>query len=263
VETIPAPDPSAETTDWTERASRDMERAIAALTERGVELALVMIDTGYTSDGVFAPPPAYLREIVRRTHAAGALFVADEVQAGYGRCGVNLWSFRDSDVVPDLVTLGKPMGNGHPVAATVLRREIAERYAREEAFFSTFGGNPVACAAALAVLDVVHDEDLVRNAAEIGAHLRASLLHVAERHPIVTDVRGRGLLIGVELRDGDRPASDEAGAIANGMRERGVLIGTTGPDGNVLKIRPPLVVSRRDADAISGTLEETLTALGR
>ncbi|MFL5768415.1 MAG: aminotransferase class III-fold pyridoxal phosphate-dependent enzyme [Actinomycetota bacterium] len=257
VETIPAP--SETSADWTQRASADMERAIAALAERGVEPAVVMIDTGYTSDGVFAPPPAYLREIVERTHAAGALFVADEVQAGYGRCGVNLWSFQDSGVVPDFVTLGKPMGNGHPVAATVMRREIAERYARGEAFFSTFGGNPVACAAALAVLDVLRDEDLVRNTAEIGAHLRASLLRLRERFPLVADVRGRGLLIGVELAEEGRPAAEAAAAVSNGMRERGVLIGTTGPDGNALKIRPPLVVSREDADTIAATLEETLS----
>ena len=261
VETIPAP--SGATADWSERAGADMERAIAALAEHGVEPAVVMIDTGYTSDGVFSPPPAYLQEIVWRTHEAGALFVADEVQAGYGRCGVNLWSFEDSGVVPDLVTLGKPMGNGHPVAATVMRREIAERYARDEAYFSTFGGNPVACAAALAVLDVLRDEDLIRNAAEIGAHLQASLLRLKELHPLVADVRGRGLLIGVELREDDRPAPQTAAAVSNGMRERGVLIGTTGPEGNVLKIRPPLVVSREDADMIAATLEETLSAIAR
>jgi len=154
------------------------------------------------------------------------------------------------------------MGNGHPVAATVMRREIAERYARDEAFFSTFGGNPVACAAALAVLDVLHDEDLIRHASEIGAHLQASLLRLRERHPLVADVRGRGLLIGVELREDGHAAAEVAAAIANGMRERGVLIGTTGPEGNVLKIRPPLVVSREDADTISTTLEEALSAVG-
>jgi 4-aminobutyrate aminotransferase-like enzyme len=262
VETLPAPDGPPSATDWTDRAARDMERAISALAERGVAPAIVMIDTGYTSDGVFAPPPAYLQEIVRRTHAAGALFVADEVQAGYGRCGVNLWSFLDSGVVPDFVTLGKPMGNGHPVAATAMRREIAERYAREEAFFSTFGGNPVACAAALAVLDVLHDEDLIRSAAEIGAHLQASIRRVAERHPVVSEVRGRGLLIGVDLRENERPAGDTAAAVANAMRERGVLIGTTGPDGNVLKVRPPLIVSREDADTIAATLDDSLTSVG-
>jgi 4-aminobutyrate aminotransferase-like enzyme len=142
-----------------------------------------------------------------------------------------------------------------------MRHEIAERYARDEAFFSTFGGNPVACAAALAVLDVLHDEDLIRNAAEVGAHLQASLLRLMEGHPLVADVRGRGLLIGVELREDGRPAPEAAAAVSDGMRERGVLIGTTGPEGNVLKIRPPLVVSRDDADTIAATLEETLSAL--
>jgi 4-aminobutyrate aminotransferase-like enzyme len=262
VETIPAPDPAGGE-DWQARAVRDIDHAVEALAARGVDPALVMIDTGYTSDGIFAPPLTYLQEIVRRTHDHGALFVADEVQAGYGRAGSHLWSFQDSGVVPDFVTLGKPMGNGFPVAAVVMRREIAERYAEEEAFFSTFGGNPVACAAALAVLDVLRDEDLIRHAAEVGAHLQAALLRLAQTHPLISGVRGRGLLIGVELRDGDRPAGAEADAVSNAMRERRVLIGTTGPGGNVLKIRPPLVITRAEADTIATTLEDALRALGR
>ena len=259
VETLPAP-PTGE--DARERTAHDLDAAIAALEARGFELAVVMLDTGYTSEGVVVPPPAYLQEVVRRTHEAGGLVVADEVQAGYGRTGAHLWSFQDSGVAPDIVTLGKPMGNGFPVAAAVTRREIAERYSAEQEFFSTFGGNPVACAAALAVLDVIRDEDLIRNAGEVGQHLQATLRKLMERHPLVADVRGRGLLIGVELRREDGiAASKEADAVVNGMRDRGVLIGSTGPEENVLKIRPPLVIDREDADAIASALDETLSAL--
>jgi 4-aminobutyrate aminotransferase-like enzyme len=268
VETLPRPDgyrgAYTDVKDWGPLAGEQIEAAIRALGERGIRPAVVMLDTGYTSDGIFAPPPSYLQEIVRRTHEAGGLVVADEVQAGYGRTGVHLWSFQDSGVVPDIVTLGKPMGNGHPVAAAVLRRDIADRFARAQEFFSTFGGNPVACAAGLAVLDVIEDEDLVRHAAEIGAHLQARLRTLAERHPLIGDVRGRGLLIGVELvrdRSTKEPATREADAVMNGMRDRGVLIGSSGPDSNVLKIRPPLVLSAADADLIAATLDETLASL--
>ena len=139
----------------------------------GFRPAAVFVDGAFTSDGIFAPPPAYLRELVRRTRAAGALFVADEVQAGYGRMGDGLWSFEAAGIVPDIVTLGKPMGNGHPVAAVITRAEIVDRFAAETEFFSTFGGNPVACAAAMAVLDVIEDEGLTANAAAVGEEIRA------------------------------------------------------------------------------------------
>jgi 4-aminobutyrate aminotransferase-like enzyme/Ser/Thr protein kinase RdoA (MazF antagonist) len=269
VETLPPPDAYrgayADVPDWRALAGEHLDAGLAALGERGFRPAVVMLDTGYTSDGIFAPPPPYLQEIVRRTHDAGGLFVADEVQAGYGRTGTHLWSFQDSGVVPDIVTLGKPMGNGHPIAAAVMRRDIADRFARVQEFFSTFGGNPVACAAGLAVLDVLEEEDLMRHAAEVGAHLQARLRTLSERHQLIGDVRGRGLLIGVELvrdRSTKSPAKREADEVMNGMRERGVLIGSSGPGSNVLKIRPPLVVSTRDADLIAGTLDETLASLG-
>jgi 4-aminobutyrate aminotransferase-like enzyme len=222
------------------------------------------MDTGFTSDGVPMPPPGYLEGIVRRTHQAGALFVADEVQAGFGRLGT-LWGFEAAGIVPDVVTLGKPMGNGHPVAAVVTRRDVTERFGSSREFFSTFGGNPVACAAGLAVLDVLEEEDLLRHAAEVGDHLRGALRGLAQRHEVIGDVRGMGLLTGVELvrdRATRAPAGGEADAVASAMRDRGVLIGTTGPDGNVLKIRPPLVFAHEHADHLVATLDEVLAALG-
>jgi 4-aminobutyrate aminotransferase-like enzyme len=193
------------------------------------------------------------------------VYVADEVQSGHGRTGDSLWSFTPAGVTPDLVTLGKPMGNGHPVAAVVARSEIVDRFGVDHEFFSTFGGNPVACAAALAVLDVIEDEGLLANAARIGARLRATLGELAATHEAIGDVRGRGLMVGVDLvsdRASREPATDLAKRVMNEMRERGVLVSTTGREGNVLKIRPPLVVGEAEADLIVATLDASLTAAG-
>jgi len=269
VATVPPPDtwrlPAADGPAWPERAAARLDEAVADLADRGIRPAAVFVDGAFTSDGIFAPPPAYLQELVRRTHAAGALFVADEVQAGYGRMGDGLWSFETTGIVPDLVTLGKPMGNGHPVAAVVTRADIVDRLAAETEYFSTFGGNPVACAAAMAVLDVVEDERLAANAAVVGEAIRAGVRELAARHPRIGDVRGRGLMIGVELVP-DPASRAPDGALAtraqNAMRERGVLVGTTARAGNVLKIRPPLVVTADDAALLLRVLEEALVAAG-
>ncbi|MFH0751710.1 MAG: aminotransferase class III-fold pyridoxal phosphate-dependent enzyme, partial [Chloroflexota bacterium] len=250
---------------WAERAAARLDDAVADLASRGFRPAAVFIDGAFTSDGIFAPPPGYLPDLVRRTHAAGALFVADEVQAGYSRMGDGLWSFEAAGIVPDVVTLGKPMGNGHPVAAVITRSEVVDRFAAETEFFSTFGGNPVACAAAMAVLDVVADEGLTANAAALGEEIRAGIRMVAARHAAIGDVRGRGLMIGVELvRDRAQREPDAALAtrVQNAMRDRGVLVGTTARAGNVLKIRPPLVFDREDAALLLRVLEEALGASG-
>jgi 4-aminobutyrate aminotransferase-like enzyme len=250
---------------WAEEAAARLDDAATDLASRGLGTAAVYIDGAFTSDGIFAPPPAYLRELVRRTHAAGALFVADEVQAGYGRMGDGLWSFEAAGIVPDVVTLGKPMGNGHPVAAVITRAEIVDRFAAETEFFSTFGGNPVACAAAMAVLDVVEDEGLTANAAGVGEEIREAIRALAERHPAIGDVRGRGLMIGVELvrdRATREPDAGLAARVQNAMRERGVLVGTCARAGNVLKIRPPLVIGRDDAALLLRVLEEALVVSG-
>jgi 4-aminobutyrate aminotransferase-like enzyme len=187
--------------------------------------------------------------------------VADEVQSGHGRSGDGLWRFPAWGVVPDLVTLGKPMGNGHPIAAVVTRAEVVDRFAAETEFFSTFGGNPVACAAALAVLDVLGDEDLIGNAARTGDLLGSGLAELRGRWSVIGDVRGRGLMRGVELV---RPGTSEpdgalAAAVRDEMRERGVLIGTTRREGNVLKIRPPLCIGSAQAGLIVETLHAALT----
>ncbi len=207
-------------------------------------IAATFLDCGLTSDGIWIPDAADVAALVDATHAAGGLFVADEVQAGYGRFGEHLWSFEHYGVTPDIVTLGKPMGNGYPVAAVVTRRELVERFPSAGEVFSTFGGNPVAAQAALAVLDVIEDERLLHHVARVGSLLLSTLAEF-------TEVRGRGLLVGVQLE-----GADEARRIVDRLRERGILIGRTGPRGDVLKIRPPLVFGEEHvtllADALKG-----------
>ena len=271
VATIPPPDGYRgryrdDDPGWAERYAAHVDAAVDQLAERDVRLAATYIDAGFTSDGIFAPPPAYLQDVVRRTREAGGLFVADEVQAGYGRFGEAFWSFAASGIDPDVITLGKPMGNGIPVAAVCTRHEIAERMAEVGSYFSTFGGNPVACAAALAVLDVLEDEGLQARALEVGGYVSAALRDLASRHEAIGDVRGRGLLIGVELvrdRASREPDAEAAGRVANGLRERGVLVGTTGLADDTLKIRPPLPFAREHADLLVSALDEVLGTLRR
>jgi 4-aminobutyrate aminotransferase-like enzyme/Ser/Thr protein kinase RdoA (MazF antagonist) len=261
VETHAAPNtfrgPYADTPDPAAVAGRQIGSAFERIAARGRSPAALFIDATFTADGIFVPPPAVVRAIVEGARNAGALYVADEVQSGYGRTGDGLWGFSAWGVNPDVVTLGKPMGNGHPVAAVVTRADIVDRFAQETTFFSTFGGNPVACAAALAVLDVIEDEGLIANASMVGEWLRARLRELAASHREIGDVRGRGLMTGVELVGPDgEPAGELASRVKNAMAERGVLIGTSGRLGNTLKIRPPLPISSDEASLIVAALRD-------
>jgi 4-aminobutyrate aminotransferase-like enzyme len=263
VATVPAPNgyrgPYRRDEDgWAERYAAHIDDAARALGGHG--FAAIYLDPAFTADGILVPPPAYLAEVARRARALGGVLIADEVQAGHGRYGTGLWSFQPSGIEPDMVVMGKPMGNGFPVAALVVRSGVLDAVPEEVELFSTFGGNPVACAAALAVLAVIEDEALVANAAETGAYLRRGLAELAGRHLLIGDVRGEGLLFGVELADETRaPAAGHARRVTEAMRDRGVLISATGPAGNVLKIRPPLVFQREHADLLLQTLDDALS----
>ena len=212
-------------------ARRRVRAGYGELRRAGHEVALLAVDSVFSSAGILTPGDDFIRGLQDEVQAGGGLFLADEVQAGFGRGGRNLWRFLDFGLTPDFVTLGKPMGNGHPVAALITRREIAEQFAAVDEFFSTFAGNPVSCVAALTVLDVIEEEGLVARSGELGDMLRAGLAELAPGLP----VRGQGLILGVEMPG----ASD----FAESLREYGVLVGTTGPGGGVLKIRPPLIWS--------------------
>jgi len=233
----------------------DVAAAAAGLAEAGHALAATFIDAGLTSDGVHPLTPDRLAAIVQATHDAGGHFVADEVQVGYGRSGEHLWTFAHLGATPDFVTLGKPMGNGYPVAAVLTRREIVDGFAFAGSVFSTFGGNPVAAQAGLAVLDVIRDERIIPRVKRVGELLLRRISELQTRHPEIVAVRGLGLLIGVQLDDPAR-----AKQVVDGMRERGVLIGRTGPRDDVLKIRPPLVFDGEHADVLVEALAASLSS---
>jgi 4-aminobutyrate aminotransferase-like enzyme len=249
VRTVPPPD-SYRCRDAAERFATDVARAVDDLCENGIGLSCLIVDSVFSSDGIY-PDPSVLAPVVEIVHRHGGVFIADEVQSGFARTGETMWGFDRHGVIPDIVTMAKPMGNGMPVAAMAASDHVLWPFAARVPYFNTYGGNPVSIAAAAAVLDVIGDEGLQGNAATVGAALRAELGGIAKDHPRIGDVRGAGLYIGVEIvGDGAAKAADRAGArrIVNALRERRVLISVCGHDGNVLKIRPPLVFSMTDVD---------------
>ncbi|MBT8040669.1 MAG: aminotransferase class III-fold pyridoxal phosphate-dependent enzyme [Gammaproteobacteria bacterium] len=234
------------------------------LAQRGSAAALYIADGVYSTSGILTPPADYLQEAYRQIRAAGGLAVADEVQSGLCRLGDNWWAFQDSAVVPDIVTAGKPLGNGYPLAAVVTTPEIAAQFSKKYHYFNTFGGNPVAAAAGLAVLDVIEDEELKRNVRETGQYLAGGLQTLQREHEIIGDARGKGLFFGLELvrdRHGKEPAKGAAVAVRERLRDDGVLLGVTGPHGNVIKIRPPMAFTRDHADHLINALDEALRCL--
>ncbi|WP_135452136.1 aminotransferase class III-fold pyridoxal phosphate-dependent enzyme [Mycobacterium sp. DL99] len=250
VRAVAAPDSYRSGDDVAGRFLADVDAAITDLKAAGHGLSCLIVDTFFSSDGIY-PDPAVLAPAVAAVRAAGGVFIADEVQPGFGRTGEAMWGFTRHGVVPDLVTMGKPMANGLPVAAMAARSEVLEAFAREVPYFNTFGGNPVSMAAAGAVLDVIEDEQLMANAAKVGTVLRDELTGVAAENPRVGDVRGAGLYVGIEMvTDPDLLTPDRAGAhdLVNAMRDRRVLISVCGTQGSVLKVRPPLVFSLSDVD---------------
>ncbi|WP_027133695.1 aspartate aminotransferase family protein [Geminicoccus roseus] len=263
VRVIRAPDVyRAPSDDLPGRFAADLQEAIDSLEADGIGFAAFLADTIFSSDGIYADPAPFLGPAVAAAHAAGGLFIADEVQPGFGRTGDAMWGFMRHGVTPDIVTMGKPMGNGFPMGGVVSRADLLEAFTKSVGYFNTFGGNPVAAAAGLAVLDVIADEGLVANAAEVGTHLRDRLRHLAGNgHPEIGDVRGAGLYVGVDfVRDPltREPAPELATRVINGLHRKNILIGAAGRHGNVLKIRPPLVFSRQNADQLVDCLGEVL-----
>lgn len=245
-------------------AVESMTEALDALETRNEAPAGFMFDPLFTSAGIFPPDTGQLSQMAESVRAAGGLVIADEVQAGFGRTASNMWGFQAADIVPDVVTMGKPMGNGYPVAAVATRSEIASTLREKPGIFSTFGGNPVASTAALAVLDVLDENQLLEQAGTVGEYLHTGLAELAMEYDFVGEIRRSGLMIGVELvRDTQpwTPAPDAADEIVNRLRRRRVLIGASGKHGNVLKIRPPLVFNQEHADRLLDELNAVLSNL--
>ena len=242
----------------------DVASAVRSLADGGPGVAAMLVDGVFTSDGIRGPAHDWTAEAAAAVHAGGGLYVADEVQAGHGRTGASLWSFLAGNVPADLVTLGKPMGNGYPVAAVIGPGELIDPFIEDTDYFSTFGGGSVACAAALAVLKTVHEEGILDRVSSVGADLRARLHDLAGGTPCVSAVRGWGLAIGVDVVDPatGHPDPLRARGVVDEVRDRGVLIGTTGREGATLKIRPPLVFGPEDVQVLVDALEPALAARG-
>ena len=267
IATVPVPDTYRglySGSDAGEKYAAHVREAIATLERRGVRLAGFIIDTIASSGGVVSPPPGYLSGVAEIVREAGGLFIADEVQPGFARTGKNFWGYQADGFVPDIVTMGKPMGNGHPLAGVVTRSGIVEEFAARGRYFNTFGGNPVSCAAGLAVLDVLEQEGLQANALDVGQYLVDGLRSLAQRHEAIGDVRGTGFFLGLELvedRELKTPATALTKRVVNELRNRGLLTGSIGPDANILKLRCPMVFSRANADYALEIIDATLAAV--
>ena len=266
IRTVPAPNTykAAANEDIAARFAADVRQAITSLRESGYEPAALIVDTVFASDGIFPASNLVLSAGAREIRAAGGLFVADEVQGGFGRTG-QWWAFeREADLVPDMVSLGKPMGAGHPIAGLVLKSSLATSFGQRCRYFNTFGGNTVSASVGLAVLEVIEDEGLVANAHDVGAYLSEQLRSLAAQHAAIGDIRSAGLYIGLELvedRANRQPATRLATRLVNHLRRQGVLLSTSGPCANVLKIRPPLTFSATHADQLVEALDQGLQAV--
>lgn len=270
VRTVPAPDSyrvadGVAGDDLGEAYAATVRDAIESLQAGGVGVAGILFDTIYSSEGLPKVPAGYIEKAIGYVREAGGLYIADEVQPGFGRMGDHMWGYQHYGVVPDIVTLGKPMGNGHPISGVVARADLVQRFGRDVMYFNTFGGNPVSCAAALAVLQVVQEEQLMEHARETGIYVQDGLRELQERFEIIGDLRGRGLFFGAELvrdRATKEPATAEAKRLVNAMRDKGVLISKIGKHDNILKMRPPMPFSREHADILLTTLGECLEEIG-
>jgi 4-aminobutyrate aminotransferase-like enzyme len=241
-----------------------VKQALAEMQAQGIKPCALLVDGIFSSDGVFPGKPGFLKPAVDAMRAAGGIYIADEVQPGFGRVGPEFWGFARHGLVPDIVTVGKPMGNGHPMAGAIMQPQIVEEFGRRSRYFNTFGGNPVSCAVGLAVLEIIDNEGLAQNAGKVGAYMREGLEKLSTRHDIIGDVRGAGLFLGVEFvkdRKSKQPAPEETARVVNDLRRRKVLISATGPGANILKIRPPLVFTQEHADIFLDAVGQALTAL--
>jgi 4-aminobutyrate aminotransferase-like enzyme/Ser/Thr protein kinase RdoA (MazF antagonist) len=240
----------------------EVRAAVKKLRQAGEKPAVFICESLPGVGGQIVLPENYLKEAYRYVREAGGVCIADEVQVGFGRVGTHFWGFETQGVTPDIVTFGKPIGNGHPLAAVVTTPEIAASFSTGMEYFNTFGGNPVSCAAGLAVLDVIGDEKLQENSLKVGSRLKVGLKALIEKYRVIGDVRGMGLFIGIELvkdRESLEPAKEEAAVIVERMKEKGVLLSVDGPLHNVLKIKPPIVFNEENADFVVHTLDEVLS----
>ena len=259
---FPIPAPSA--ANYPHGIAQGFAKAVAdacdRMAEQGIKPALLIVDTVFSSDGVYADPAGFLAPAVAAIRKAGGLFLADEVQPGFGRTGSHFWGFQRHGLVPDMVSMGKPMGNGYPMAGLVLQPAIIAEFGARARYFNTFGGNAVAAAVGLAVLDVIRDEGLQENAATVGTAFAKGLRDLAGRHETLGETRAAGLFLGQTILSDGQPDPVRTARLVNALRENRILISSTGPAGDSLKIRPPLPFSLGNVDQFLTTLDKVLTA---
>lgn len=265
---VPAPDslrplggkPGA---DFARAYTAEVEKAVASLDAADHGVACLIICPFFANEGFPDLPKGFMDGAIAAVRRAGGVIIADEVQPGFGRIGSHWWGHERMGFVPEIVTLGKPMGNGHPVAAVVAGHDTLSAFRNAFGYFNTFGGNPVSCAAAMAVLEVIDDEGLVENARDVGSYALDRLRELQARHPVIGDVRGAGLFFGAEmvLDEAMTPATDYTEKLVEGMKARGILLNRLGFEYATLKIRPPMVFSRENADLLIDTLDEVLTSI--
>lgn len=244
-----------------QRFLEDVAAALTAMQKKGIRPAGMIADGILSSDGVYPGKPGFLNEAAKLVRAEGGLYIADEVQPGFARTGEAMWGFMRHAIVPDIAVMGKPMGNGYPVGGVAVKPALLEEFGSKNGYFNTFGGNPVAAAAGLAVLDVIKEEALQENAQKTGAYLLAQLRDLTTRSACIGDVRGAGLYLGLEFvvdKESRAPDREVATQVINALRDGGVLGGSAGAYGNVLKIRPPLCFREQHADMLVGALDSVL-----
>ena len=266
VKAVPFPDAYRPAFDLTgdalwETYANEVKLAIESFEAEGIGFAGLIFCPIFSGEGLPDAPLHYMQKVVEHVHNAGGVFISDEVQAGFGRTGKKMWGHQLYGVTPDIVSLGKPMGNGHPVGGLVAQADLLNEFRNASMYFNTFGGNPVSCAAAMAVLDVMEQEKLMENAVTTGEYVVQGLKSLQEKHDLIGDVRGHGLFIGLDLvndRTTKQAATAEAKCVINEMRNRGILTSKIGPHDNVLKIRPPMPFSKENADQLLSTLDDVL-----
>ncbi|EJC64033.1 4-aminobutyrate aminotransferase family protein [Rhizobium leguminosarum bv. viciae WSM1455] len=249
---------------FAEAFAAEVEKAIASLQSSPHGFSALIICPFFANEGFPDLPTGFLDKAIPAVRKAGGLVISDEVQPGFGRTGGHMWGHQRAGFVPDVVTLGKPMANGHPVGGVVANADTLNAFRKAFRYFNTFGGNPVSCAAALAVLDVIEDEGLMENARAVGAYAQDGLKRLSEKHDVIGNVRGSGLFFGAELvldREKKTPAPDIATKVINDMRARGVLMGKIGVHQCATKIRPPMPFSKENADLMLSTLDDVLSGL--
>ena len=265
VYTLPMPDSfrgKYRGVDCGEKYAQEVQAIINEIQNKGKKVSTFIAEALMGCGGQLVLPKGFLKKVFNLVRAAGGICIADEIQIGFGRVGSHFWGFETDGVVPDIVTMGKSMGNGHPLSAVVTTRKIADSFNNGMEYFNSFGGNAVSCAVGQAVLDVIKEEALQENALEVGNYLLNQLKNLQDQHDLIGEVRGRGLFIGIELvKDELVPAQAEAQTIVNQMKNKGLLLSTDGPEHNVIKIKPPLLFNKKNADELVEKIDKRISKL--